>query len=122
MVRAGALVGEKIGAGHELQTQRVITEEVLLIPQVQAVKQMPEHSFLCVGGSLVHGDHAERLSMGEELPAQVLQLLVGNLACQKMANRLGQRAGVLGYVIMTGHRLLLLVLLPDAWHTSGSRV
>ena len=36
--------------------------------------------------------------MGEELPAQVLQLLVGNLACQKMANRLGQRAGVLGYV------------------------
>jgi hypothetical protein len=111
----------KIGAGHELQAQRVITEEVLLIPQVQAVKQMPEHPFLCVGGVLSMGI-TQSACQWERAASSSLPAADRESACQKMANRLGQRDGVLGYVIMTGHRLLLLVVLPDAWHTSGSRV
>ncbi|MNT84213.1 hypothetical protein D3C72_2241970 [compost metagenome] len=71
------------------------------------MEQVPEHPLLLGGGYFVNRDGGQRLPVGEELPAQILELSIRNFPCQKVTNRLGQHNGMLGNVIVTSHRNLL---------------
>jgi hypothetical protein len=63
---------------------------------MQAVQQEPEDPLLIGGGLGVIGIVGQILPVGEELPAQVFQLLIRDFSCQKVTNRPSQRDGVLG--------------------------
>jgi hypothetical protein len=90
----------------QLLAQRRILSQLILVPEVQTVQQVPEHALLRAIGLLVGAVPGQRLPLAEQLPAHVLQGVIVELLCQKLTNGQGQGGPVLGKIVIAGHEML----------------